>query len=203
MIASVPTHPYTIRPAVSSDRRQLQALLQSFLREQPIRSIHPIDFFGWAMLGVVIALGLHIALSAGGVSTGVRVLVGVGAIVGVGTVSTFWQFPGVEDWSQFWVVEHQGRLIGCAKLCRYRNYSTLYNVLVAANFRGRGIGTNLVQRVAQAARKPLYLACRPDRIAFYNRLGFEQVPIHTLSAALYRHLELTTRSDIVPLVLRG
>jgi hypothetical protein len=165
MAASVPSHPYTIRPAISSDRRQLQALLQSFLREQTISFIDPMPFLGWVILGIITALGLHVLLSpVSAMAIGVRVLVGVGAIVGVGTVGTFWQFTEVEDWSQFWVVEYQGRLIGCAKLCRYRNYSTLYNVLIAASWRRQGVGTNLVQRVAQAASKPLYLACRPDRI---------------------------------------
>lgn len=201
MAAPVPIH-YTIRPANRSDQRQLRILLQTFIREQSIPIPPSVQVLGWAILGGVIALGLHIILfPAGGLAANIRVLLGVGAIVGMGMMSLFFRFTVSDDWPQFWVVEHRGRLIGCAKLCRYKNYSTLYNVLIATPWRRQGIGTHLVRRVAQAALKPLYLACRPERIAFYKRLGFEQVSAHTLSAAIYRDLELTVRSDIVPLVL--
>jgi N-acetylglutamate synthase-like GNAT family acetyltransferase len=193
--------PYTIRPALASDQRQLRFLLQGFFREStlPFAFVHPI--FGWLILGGLMALGIHFALVAtGGLAIGLRLLLGIGAIVGVGALSLFSSLS--IDWHQFWVVEHKGRLIGCAKLCHHKHYSTLYNVLIAAHWRRQGVGTNLVRRVAQEARKPLYLACRPEHIAFYRRVGFEQVPIRALNANIYRSLELALRSDIVPLVLR-
>jgi N-acetylglutamate synthase-like GNAT family acetyltransferase len=193
--------PYTIRPALGSDQRQLRRLLQSFFRERtlPFASIHP--FIGWVILGGLIALGVHFAATATGMwAIGLRLLLGIGAIVGIGALSPVFRVS--VDWHQFWVVEYRGRLIGCAKLCHHKHYSTLYNVLIAAHWRRQGVGTNLVRRVAQEARKPLYLACRLEHIAFYHRVGFEQIPIRALNANIYRSLELALRSDIVPLVLR-
>ncbi|WP_416666148.1 GNAT family N-acetyltransferase [Egbenema bharatensis] len=195
-----------LRPAIYSDQRSLRNLLHHFHQERsPIfraPSRHGRGSGGrWFGVGVLIALGLHMMQALTSVwAIGLILLLGIGVIVAVMLESS--SFTVSEDWQKFWVVEHSGQLIGCAKLCVHKHYSTLYNVLVASGWRGRGIGSHLVRQVTQAAPKPVYLACRPEKVNFYRRLGFQPVPAGTLSPLLRRELELTVQPGILPMVLR-
>jgi N-acetylglutamate synthase-like GNAT family acetyltransferase len=205
LLSNLSPSDYVLRPAVHSDQRSLRNLLYHFHQERSTlsRSRTGNDRWTggrWFGLGVLIALGLHVMHLISALAIGLILLLGVGVIVAVIIESS--SFTVSEDWQQFWVVEHSGQLIGCAKLCAHRHYSTLYNVLVASGWRGRGVGTDLVRQVTQAAPKPIYLACRPEKVNFYRRLGFQPVPAGTLSPLLRRDLELTARSDILPMVLR-
>ena len=79
------------------------------------------------------------------------------------------------------------RLVGFTRALtdwRYRAY--LYDVIVAPDWRGRGLGRVLVD--AALARlegvETIELSCQPDMISFYRRWGFE----HELGGSLLMRL---------------
>jgi ribosomal protein S18 acetylase RimI-like enzyme len=68
------------------------------------------------------------------------------------------------------------RLVGFTRALtdwRYRAY--LYDVIVAPDWRGRGLGQVLVDAALErlAGVETIELSCQPDMIAFYKRWGFE------------------------------
>ncbi len=79
-------------------------------------------------------------------------------------------------WSQFWVIEREGRLVACGQLRSFSGAQELGSVVVARAWRGRGLGSYLVKHLIQEATQPLYLECLGSKLArFYTRCGF--VPI--------------------------
>jgi GNAT superfamily N-acetyltransferase len=68
------------------------------------------------------------------------------------------------------------RLVGFTRALtdwRYRAY--LYDVIVAPDWRGRGLGGVLVDAALDrlAGVETIELSCQPDMVAFYRRWGFE------------------------------
>ncbi|WP_088893238.1 GNAT family N-acetyltransferase [Leptolyngbya ohadii] len=116
-----------------------------------------------------------------------------------------------DDWKYYWVIvdcfsaaprrKGQTQLIACAKLCRYRHYSLLFNLLVAPAYRQQGLGSMLVKSIGEKAVKPLYLACSTDRVSFYTRLGFEPVAAKELTAIVRNELGIMPQSRLLVLKL--
>ncbi len=110
-----------------------------------------------------------------------------------------------QDWSRFWVIECNGRVVACAKLCFYNhknyNYSVLYSLFVAHPYRHQGLASYLVVSLIQQAHKPLYLACKPELFEFYNRLGFDKIPVDDLPPGLQFDLGIP-RFNVIPLVFK-
>jgi N-acetylglutamate synthase-like GNAT family acetyltransferase len=107
-----------------------------------------------------------------------------------------------DSWVNFWVIEHRGSLVACAKLCQYETYSILYDLFVVPEWRKRGLGSHLVRQLGQRATKPLYLGCLPSTVLFYTRLGFTPVSPKRLPPIVRHDLGIANRVGIVPLVLR-
>lgn len=79
-------------------------------------------------------------------------------------------------WSQFWVIEGDGRLVACGQLRSFPGAQELGSLVVAPAWRGRGLGSYLVKHLIQEATRPIYLECLGKKLAeFYTRFGF--VPI--------------------------
>lgn len=93
-------------------------------------------------------------------------------------------------WSDYWVIESNGNLIACAKLYEGNSTCELYDVFVLPQWRGNGFGAALVRTLIEKARYPIYLACLPDAIGFYEELGFS-CTTEPLDAELMRRLSLT------------
>lgn len=109
-----------------------------------------------------------------------------------------------QDWARFWVIECNGRVVACAKLCFYNNnykYSVLYSLFVAHPYRHQGIASYLVLFLIQQAHKPLYLACKPELFEFYNRLGFNKITVDDLPPGLQFDLGIP-RFNVIPLVFK-
>ncbi len=75
------------------------------------------------------------------------------------------------------VESETGRLVGfCRVLSDFVYHATLYDVIVAADDRGRGLGRRLMDAVVAHPRlqdvKALWLCCRPELARFYERWGF-------------------------------
>lgn len=71
-----------------------------------------------------------------------------------------------------------GRLVGFARVLTDRVFKAfVFDVIVAPDRRGQGLGSRLVRRILshpglQSARH-IELACRPELQAFYRRFGFD------------------------------
>lgn len=90
-------------------------------------------------------------------------------------------------WQQFWVIECGGKVIACAQLRSFPEAQELGSLVVAKEWRNRGLGTLLSQHLIQQANQPLYLECLGDRLAnFYQRLGFVPTAWQDLPQALQR-----------------
>jgi len=190
----------TIRPARSTDRVELYTLLQQFRQEV----IPPTTRTEWTFRvvagGVFSGLGIHLALTLG-FQRLINLLIGPGIVVGLGILAATW-FTWNDNWQNFWVIEHDGQLVACAKLRCYDTYSLLHDVYVVPEQRTQGIGSHLVAHLGAQAVKPLYLTCLPKLAQFYLRLGFMPVSAKTLSPLIKYDLGLPGRLDVIPLVLR-
>lgn len=82
-------------------------------------------------------------------------------------------------WRRFLVAEdRQGRVIACGQLKRHGDGSLeLGSLAVRERWRGRGIGSRLVEALKARAEEELWLMCRSSLVSFYRRHGFDEVPI--------------------------
>ncbi|MBE9184854.1 GNAT family N-acetyltransferase [Microcoleus sp. LEGE 07076] len=88
-------------------------------------------------------------------------------------------------WEQFWVIECDGKLAACGQLRKFTGAQELGSLVVAKDWRDRGLGSYLTQYLIQQATKPLYLECLGKRLAsFYSRFGFLEVPVEDLPQSL-------------------
>ncbi len=88
-------------------------------------------------------------------------------------------------WSQFWVIEREGRLVAGGQLRNFPGAQELGSVVVAPAWRGRGLGSYLVKHLIQEATQPLYLECLGSRLAsFYTRFGFVAIAWQELPKSL-------------------
>lgn len=79
-------------------------------------------------------------------------------------------------WQQFWVIECQGKVVACGQLRNFRDAQELGSLVVAKDWRNRGLGTYLVNHLIQEATQPLYLECLGKQLEnYYTRFDF--VPV--------------------------
>lgn len=62
-------------------------------------------------------------------------------------------------------------------------------VLVKADRRGEGIGARLMQAAMNSRGGTLYLCAHPERLPFYERLGFEQLPFEELPTSAQEYFK--------------
>ncbi len=88
-------------------------------------------------------------------------------------------------WQQFWVIECEGKLAACGQLRNFTGAQELGSLVVAKNWRDRGLGSYLTKYLIQQATEPLYLECLGKRLAsFYTRFGFVEVSVQALPQSL-------------------
>ncbi|NJK68325.1 MAG: GNAT family N-acetyltransferase [Microcoleus sp. SU_5_3] len=84
-------------------------------------------------------------------------------------------------WQQFWVIECNGDLVACGQLRNFASAQELGSLVVAKDWRDRGLGSYLAKHLIAQATEPLYLECLGKRLAsFYTRFGFVEVPVQEL-----------------------
>ncbi len=96
----------------------------------------------------------------------------------------------IRDVSHYQVVTIGSHLVGCAKvqpvgLTAADRY--ISNLVVSSSFRRQGLGSLLVRQLQQSTG-PTYLFCLPNRLNFYQRLGFDVVAIDRLPPMLHDKL---------------
>lgn len=81
------------------------------------------------------------------------------------------------DWRRFVVAEAGGGgVIGCGQIRQHRDGSReLGSLVVAADWRGRGVGRALIEHLMHGAAPPLWLTCRSGMTPLYERFGFRAV----------------------------
>ena len=88
-------------------------------------------------------------------------------------------------WQQFWVIECDGKLVACGQLRKFAGAQELGSLVVAKDWRDRGLGSYLTKYLIQQATEPLYLECLGKRLAsFYTRFGFAEVSVQALPQSL-------------------
>jgi len=88
-------------------------------------------------------------------------------------------------WEQFWVIECSGDLVACGQLRNFAGAQELGSLVVAKDWRDRGLGTYLAKYLIQQATEPLYLECLGKRLAsFYTRFGFVEAAWQELPQSL-------------------
>ena len=88
-------------------------------------------------------------------------------------------------WQQFWVIECDGKLAACGQLRNFAGAQELGSLVVAKDWRDRGLGSYLTKHLIQQATEPLYLECLGARLAsFYTRFGFKEVSVQELPQSL-------------------
>jgi amino-acid N-acetyltransferase len=113
---------------------------------------------------------------------------------------------GVAEWlDQFWVAEHQGRVVGMAGMERYGDSGLLRSVAVTQEWRGTGIGRTLVDRVLKEGRaagvREVYLLTTTAE-HYFPRLGFGCVDRETVPAALQASAEFKGACPASAVVMR-
>ena len=93
--------------------------------------------------------------------------------------------PTQIQWQQFWKIECNGQIVACGQLRDFTDTQELGSLVVKPNWRNRGLGTYLTDRLIQQADRPLYLECLGQKLAqFYSRFGFVPVSWQELPQSL-------------------
>jgi N-acetylglutamate synthase-like GNAT family acetyltransferase len=192
-----------VRPAFAQDRWAIEKLLFSFRQEvstpKPTpTSLQKFIYYG-LMLSVLVVAGVRIWQIEWSILWNVLLyplglfIVGLTAALGLTWLSNLL----TRDWSNYWVIECEGKVVACVKLYCYQHYSMLYSLFVALPWRHRGLGSYLVRSLATQVSKPLYLVCLPERVGFYTRLGFQVVTDLDEVPFVKRHLDLSNPQSML------
>jgi len=95
-------------------------------------------------------------------------------------------------WFQFWVIEASGQVVACGQLRAFPEAQELGSLVVAKDWRGRGLGRALTHHLIQQADRPLYLECLGEQLTqFYSQMGFVPVDWRSLPPSLQRKFALS------------
>jgi N-acetylglutamate synthase-like GNAT family acetyltransferase len=107
----------------------------------------------------------------------------------------------IKNYSGFWTVEYQKKLVACAELRKRRGCSVIFNLFVKQEYRHQKLGSCLIEHLIHEGKKPIYLSCISDLIPFYNNFGFIAISPEQVPRELLLELTLSKELSIVPLVL--
>jgi Acetyltransferase (GNAT) domain len=96
----------------------------------------------------------------------------------------------INGYDSSWIVEHENKVIACALVKRYAQYSELRLLHVHTLHRNKGVGSCLVRTVIREIPKPIYLISVPKALYFYTKLGFFPIPRYRLPRRLNRKSRL-------------
>lgn len=82
--------------------------------------------------------------------------------------------------SQYWLIEYERKIIGCAVVKQYAQYCELTKLYLKSNYRNQGLGSCLVQAFLREIAVPVYVISAPKALYFYIRNGFKPIPRNKL-----------------------
>ncbi|OGO15550.1 MAG: hypothetical protein A2Y93_06400 [Chloroflexi bacterium RBG_13_68_17] len=116
------------------------------------------------------------------------------------------------DWRRFVVaVDESGSVVGCGQIKPHAGGSReLASIVVAEDWRGRGVARAVIEHLLGVADPPVWLTCRRDLVGLYERFGFREVgpeepqPDHFRRVRrLFRGLERVAGLKITVMVWQG
>jgi GNAT superfamily N-acetyltransferase len=91
-----------------------------------------------------------------------------------------WADPHLDQGASF--IAREGMIVGALTLIEVAPQTVIIeDVLVDEKRRGRGLGTQLMQAAMNSRGGTMVLCCHDERLGFYGRLGFEEVPFQELA----------------------
>lgn len=114
------------------------------------------------------------------------------------------------DWRRFTLLENQqGRVVGCVQVKPHGGGAQeLASLVIAPDWRGQGLGSNLVRHVQAEAGPPLWLMCAPNLKSYYRQFGFRPVDDGSVMAPYFRRIHylsqmarFITQRAPVPLIM--
>jgi GNAT superfamily N-acetyltransferase len=114
-------------------------------------------------------------------------------------------WPGTHVDGEVWAVRTTAGVVASAQVVGLAPALFLVDaIVVRADLRGRGIGARLMRTILATRAAEWWLECREERIAFYERLGFElatDVPARVaarVGANATRQQHFLLRSSLTP-----
>ncbi len=92
----------------------------------------------------------------------------------------------------------QLRIIGCGQMREYPGAQELGSLVVAPDWRGRGVGSTLVRWLVAGTAGDVHLTCPAELATYYRRFGFELVDWADLPAALKLKFGLGRLLSLLP-----
>lgn len=117
-----------------------------------------------------------------------------------GIIRRFRLAPGFYQ-KEFWVAEHRGKVVGCARLKFLGDAYELASVGVKESYHRRGVGTAVVRACLEAADDRVF--CLTEKPGFFERLGFGPAPEKAIPGELRKKLESWCPCDTAVLVHGG
>ncbi len=95
------------------------------------------------------------------------------------------------------------KIIGCARLKPYPRFVELASLAISNEWRGSGIGREIIGRLIRAHQGPIYLVCENHLIGFFREFGFDAIPISDMLPGLESKLErYSTQSGHINIMKR-
>ncbi|OKH43008.1 GNAT family N-acetyltransferase [Calothrix sp. HK-06] len=107
----------------------------------------------------------------------------------------------LKDYSDFWVIDYNGAVVGCAELRVFKKYSLIFNLCVKKEYRRQKLASCMIEHLILEAREPIYLSCFKELIPFYTRFGFIVIYPDALPEGLQLVLGATPGAPVVPMKL--
>jgi N-acetylglutamate synthase-like GNAT family acetyltransferase len=99
-----------------------------------------------------------------------------------------WEDPHLDAGVSF--VAREGAIVGALSLIELEPQTVVIeDVLVQPDRRGRGVGSQLLQAAMNSRGGTMFLCCHAERLPFYNRLGFQDVPFEGLPEPVQKFME--------------
>lgn len=98
-------------------------------------------------------------------------------------------------WENFLVaVDTNNRVIGCGQIKTHRDGTNeLTSIAVESEWRNRGIGSEIVQRLIERTDGPLWLVCRSEMGRYYEKFGFRIIRDLNQLPRAYRRIRSMAR----------
>jgi N-acetylglutamate synthase-like GNAT family acetyltransferase len=85
------------------------------------------------------------------------------------------------NWQRFIIAEDAGQFVGCVQLKPHNDgVRELASLAVQPSHQAQGIGGQLIRALLQQNPGLIYLTCRSTLSGYYERFGFQMVPVAEL-----------------------
>lgn len=94
------------------------------------------------------------------------------------------------DTNQFTIARDPNQqIIGCARLKPYPGFVELASLAVSDQWRGSGVGREIIDQLLQEHQGPIFLVCEDHLINFFREFGFDLIPTSEMLPGLESKLE--------------